>query len=686
MVALALPFACGLLAPLPAGALPNIVLIFSDDHNWRDYSFTGENPWVTTPNLDQLAAEGVMIRRGYVPTSLCRPSLAALFTGLHAVRTGITGNDPAPTGSRLRNELAQSILRRGVEVHATLPRLLGELGYRSLQTGKWWEGDFRRAGFTDGATADRHKSLGRSNFRSIGRGGLEPIETFVRQAVADGAPFFVSYAPKLPHVPHNAPRAFREVYDDAVASGELTRNEAKYYASVDWFDSTVGELREIFRTVRNQDGRPLEDETLFVYAVDNGWAPEPEGLQTSRGSHDAKRAPSEDGVRGPIVLYWKGEIFDERSVVQKLGDTRLASTLDLMPTLLSLLGAGSLRPDLAPGIDLLGEARNELFGDTYGLDVPVATADGFVYDDRESVRTSRWMIQGRYKLILPDGEHFGGSPQLYDLLADPGEHSDLAKEQSERVERMSARIEAWWRGSRPLFWYGHEFEDDDGPLADRMPDVSLRPGEAVWRTVGEVAADGSIGPAGAAALAFEPEPGRRYELRAAGHDVAIGFSGEPLAAARDAVGPLWADAPAARGSDAPDAPAVALVLESDPGGGGWTIEHRVDGVVRSRERLDAAPRVRSVMFAARGEHARIDWIQLVETPRFESLAWRRGDTNGDGAIDLDDFATIYEHFTGAQPTPPRFAKTLSEGDVDGDGDVDWDDAWEAASALARGVL
>jgi len=69
------------LASTRADARPNIVLILSDDHHWRDYSFTGENPYVSTPNIDQLAAEGVLIQRGYVPTSVCRPSLMTLFTG-----------------------------------------------------------------------------------------------------------------------------------------------------------------------------------------------------------------------------------------------------------------------------------------------------------------------------------------------------------------------------------------------------------------------------------------------------------------------------------------------------------------------------------------------------------------------------------------------------------------------------
>ena len=82
--------------------------------------------------------------------------------------------------------------------------------------------------------------------------------------------------------------------------------------------------------------------------------------------------------------------------------------------------------------------------------------------------------------------------------------------------------------------------------------------------------------------------------------------------------------------------------------------------------------------------ARIRYLQLVETRQFESLAWRRGDTNGDGVIDFADIATMAENFTGAQTSPPTFEKLLTEGDADGDGDVDWADAYQAAASLARG--
>src|SRR5687767_1652268 len=75
-------------------APPNIVLIVSDDQAWTDYGFMG-HPLIQTPNLDKLAARSAFFPRGYVPTALCRPSLATLITGLYAHQHKISGNDPS---------------------------------------------------------------------------------------------------------------------------------------------------------------------------------------------------------------------------------------------------------------------------------------------------------------------------------------------------------------------------------------------------------------------------------------------------------------------------------------------------------------------------------------------------------------------------------------------------------------
>ena len=72
---------------------PNILLIISDDQKWSDYGFMGHQE-IRTPHLDRLSSEGILFTRGYVPVSLCRPSLASIITGLYPHQHQIVGNDP----------------------------------------------------------------------------------------------------------------------------------------------------------------------------------------------------------------------------------------------------------------------------------------------------------------------------------------------------------------------------------------------------------------------------------------------------------------------------------------------------------------------------------------------------------------------------------------------------------------
>src|SRR3954469_4406985 len=123
---------------------PNIVMIISDDQGWRDFGFMG-HPAIRTPNLDRLASQSLTFTNGYVTTPLCRPSLATMLTGLYPHQHKITGNDP-PAGQP--RESMWGFMKEA----PALPRLLRERGYRSFQTGKWWEGHHESGGFTEGMT------------------------------------------------------------------------------------------------------------------------------------------------------------------------------------------------------------------------------------------------------------------------------------------------------------------------------------------------------------------------------------------------------------------------------------------------------------------------------------------------------------------------------------------------------
>lgn len=103
---------------------PNVVLILSDDQAWSDYSFMGHEA-IQTPHIDKLAAEGMTYTRGYVPTSLCRPSLMTFATGRYPHQHKVTGNDPIKGVDR--NLMLASIM----DAATTLMDRLGEVGYVS---------------------------------------------------------------------------------------------------------------------------------------------------------------------------------------------------------------------------------------------------------------------------------------------------------------------------------------------------------------------------------------------------------------------------------------------------------------------------------------------------------------------------------------------------------------------------
>ena len=117
-------------AAQPSTTPPNIVMIISDDQAWTDYGFMGHQD-IKTPHLDRLASESVVFRRGYVPASLCRPSLMTLATGHYAHRHGVTGNDPSPKYAARNSKLytqRRAQLISYIDKFQTLPELLGERG------------------------------------------------------------------------------------------------------------------------------------------------------------------------------------------------------------------------------------------------------------------------------------------------------------------------------------------------------------------------------------------------------------------------------------------------------------------------------------------------------------------------------------------------------------------------------
>lgn len=441
---------------------PHVVHIIADDHAWRDFGFMGSSE-ALTPNLDRLAARSARFSNGYVPTSLCSPSLATLLTGRYPHQSGLHYNHPPPGNSafnRMRSraeyEQARSPAFERIRNLPSLPRVLGGLGYRSLQTGKFWEGHFSNAGFTEGMTVFEpapgqdyggNRVLANGELAAhgngdhglkIGRETLQPIADFLDRHAAQ-APTFVWYAPFLPHQPHDSPQRF---YDLHQGRG-LPAHRIPYLASVSQFDATVGELLDLY------DKRGLTARTLFVFVSDNGWTPNT--VRDKKRSVEfapvkrSKYSPFEDGLRTPILLSWEG-------VIRPGVHETLISSVDLLPTVLEAAGAPTAVPNL-PGRSLLGAAKGReqledvpVFGEIYPGDASVLgkPARDIAY---------RWLRLGRHKLIVP---HLHGESKpwndylrevsLFDLEADPGETNNLATDpaHADRLRDLRERLDAWW--------------------------------------------------------------------------------------------------------------------------------------------------------------------------------------------------------------------------------------------------
>ena len=405
-----LPLLAALLVPaLLFAQRPNVVLIISDDHAWTDYRFLG-NEQINSPHIDKLAAEGLTFTRGYVTTALCSPSLATMLTGLYTHQHGITGNDP------VRGQNREVWLDKFFE-NPMLPKLLADAGYNTMHTGKYWMRQPAAAGFThDNGETGRHggKSL------DIGRKTMQPIYDFMDESIEAKKPFFVWYAPFLPHTPHNPPKRLLEKY-----SGK----NAKYYAMVEWLDDTCGDL---MKTLKDKG---VDDNTLVLYLADNGW------------NAFGKASPYENGIRTPIIARWPARIK------ARTDEQKLASNIDIVPTILAACEVAI--PEAMPGINLLDrqavDSRKEIFFNNFSHNMISAHEPG------KSLWT-RSVIQGKWKLVsyqdpLPKerpnaGGHKrkypGQNQELFDLLADPHESKDLSKAHPDVVAKLQASIDSWW--------------------------------------------------------------------------------------------------------------------------------------------------------------------------------------------------------------------------------------------------
>lgn len=441
-------FSCALAAPELAGTRPNIILVMTDDQGYGPVGAHG-HPWIKTPNLDQMHAESTRFER-FLVSPTCSPTRAALMSGRHPMKNGITHTILE------RERMALST--------KTIAQSLSGAGYATGIFGKWHLGDEEpyqphKRGFDEafihgaGGIGQAYNcscadAPGNKYFNPTIRHNGKFVKTegyctdlfftaglgWINQKRKTDQPFFAYIVTNAPHGPFIAPPANEKRFKD-LGFNEKT---AGFYGMIENIDENMGRLREKLKAWE------LDENTIVIFMSDNGMTGGGSGKMGTNlaaghpfynaGLKGLKGSPDEGGVRVPFFVRWPGKVSANKKVA------RIAAHIDIFPTLAALAGA-ELPAGQVDGRNLLPLIEN-----------PAATwADRFLFTqvarwktgeepndhqwDKFSVRTQRYRLVG---------------DALFDMKKDPGQSTDIAAQQPDQVQTMRDAYDAFWKETRPL--------------------------------------------------------------------------------------------------------------------------------------------------------------------------------------------------------------------------------------------
>ncbi|QKZ12659.1 arylsulfatase [Spirosoma sp. KUDC1026] len=394
---------------------PNVLFILTDDQGWGDLSLHG-NRFLETPNLDRLAHSGAQFDRFFV-SPLCAPTRASLLTGRYHLRTGTVSVTQG--WERMRSE------------ELTLAEVFRQNGYATGCFGKWHNGehapeDPNGQGFDEflGFCAGHWNNYFDTDLQHNDR--MVATKGFITDVLTDAALAFMSNHKSQPffcYVPFNAPHSPHQVpdrYFDKYKAKGLTDEDASIYGMVENIDDNVGRL------LARLDQLDLASNTIVVFATDNG----PNGRRFNGDMKGIKGSVDEGGVRVPLFVRWPGKIRPETWIRPN------AAHIDLMPTLVDLCKLRFKPSHPIDGRSLVNFLVNKT--DTLPdrlLFTHVAGMSGNQLPmEPGGVRTAQ------YRLVLQKGQ-----TQLYDMLRDPSQTTDIAPGHAQLVQRLQAAYEHWFR-------------------------------------------------------------------------------------------------------------------------------------------------------------------------------------------------------------------------------------------------
>ncbi len=417
---------------IPARPRPNIVVIMADDLGYGDLS--AYDGWIETPALDAMASEGVRFTDFHSSGAVCSPTRAGFLTGRYQQRAGIPNVIYAnPAWNR----------HHGLQPReTTIAELLGAEGYATGIVGKWHLGyrvqtnPLRHGfdvfhGYVSGNVDyfSHVDGFGNHDWWDGESNREEPgyvthlindhaVAFMEEQATAD-RPFFLYVAHEAPHFPYQGPddAAFRVVGERIPEMREPEQIRRAYREMVEEMDTGIGAILDTLRRLE------LAERTFVFFLSDNG--------ATAAGSNGPLRGFKtslwEGGHRVPAIAWWPGVIGAAATT------GAVMTSIDLAATVLDV--ADVLLPQDRPldGVSLLPH----LLGGAAPDDRPLFWA----YQQARRPVEQLAMRHGPWKLIVngPDGPEVA----LYDLDEDPGETTNLAADEPERVAAMGDALDNW---------------------------------------------------------------------------------------------------------------------------------------------------------------------------------------------------------------------------------------------------
>ncbi len=449
-----LPLGVGLPAP---ARKTNIVFMLADDLGWRDLGCFGSS-FYETPNLDRLAASGMMFTDAYAACPVCSPTRASIMTGKYPIRTGVTdyigAAQPAKWGRNTK--LLPAAYQERLDLQeTTIAEALKEGGYATFFAGKWHLGpeghwpenqgfDVNKGGIDRGGPYGGNKYFspygnprledGPEGEHLPDRLGMETVK-FI-EANKD-RPFFAYLSFYSVHTPLMARKDLQEKYrkkaealkfagtrfiPEGSREARQVQDHAVYGGMVEAMDQSAGKVLAAIERLR------LTDRTVVIFMSDNG------GLSTSEGSptcnlplRAGKGWMYEGGIREPLIVRAPG--------ITKAGtvcNSPVTST-DFYPTLLELAGLPAKPKQHLDGISMVPLLRGQ------------AAKRGpifwhYPHYGNQGGAPSGAVREGNWKLIE---WYEDGSLELFDLAKDIGERYNLAQLNPDKVSELYAKLKSW---------------------------------------------------------------------------------------------------------------------------------------------------------------------------------------------------------------------------------------------------